>query len=294
MRKFLLLLIYSMLGCGCLFSPQKDNSRFYALGFKELGATDNSCNNGKKVVHVDLEEIPAYADVSQFVSLKDGCEILRSELLRWGEPFKTSVSRSLYIGLSSRLKGKYSVVMLPVRISQECEYRVNVRVTNFIFNHDKKEIYLNAAITILKHGKLHAICDYNDCVKVNSLTPKAIVHGMDWALNAMSVFIGQCLDVVPTNKTKSDSVSESKVSSQIETNVQGDSHLAVSGAPCRAIEDPRTIELVAHGEVYVIVDSEDGNVRYFSGRLYDGSSVKVQCDRPFKVISTNDSLLEVK
>jgi hypothetical protein len=58
-------------------------------------------------------------------------------------------------------------------------------------------------------------------------------------------------------------------------------------------EFPRVINIFARGEVYVIVDSADGEHRYFSGRLFSGTSIDVKCDAPYRVISTNDTLIDV-
>lgn len=339
MKKFLFSLVCCTLCCGCLFTPQKDDSQFYALGFKHLGTKGSTCDAALKIVCINIEEVPAYADVSQFISLKDGCEIVRSESLRWGEPFKVSVARSLYVGLSHQLKDAYLVVSSPLKVSQNCEYRVNVKVTNFIFDRDKKEVYLTAVITILKHDKPYLICDYSDCFKTSASSPKSIVNGMDWALNTMSIFIGRCLNVsqspvadgadmknfeVDSNSVelhkKSEIVPTEKISSSDKDVVSKNLDERADTKIPEITENPtliqqivsalepeqpecassiseiggRTIELVAHGEVYVVVDSDDGNVRYFSGRLYDGSSVNVKCDGPFRVVSTNDSLLEVR
>ena len=294
MRKFLILLAYSALCCGCYLEPQEDNSHFYALGINQSGTKgDVSCKDCLKVVCLDLEEIPSYSDVSQFVALKDGCEIVRSELLRWGEPFKTSVERALYSGLSNQLKGNYFVVLSPVKQPQEYDYRVSVKVMNFIFDQDRNEIRLGAVITMTKKGDPYAICDYSDCLQVGSNDPKAIVDGMNWALNTMSAFIGRCLTPHVDMHVLEEEVPQSE-DSQVDVQDADSDENDLSVSQEELSEQSRIIELISHGEVYVTVDSEDGEIRYFSGRLYDGSSVNVRCDGPFKVTSTDDSLIEIR
>ncbi len=300
MKRFLLLLTYSILGCGCFFSPQKDNSHFYALGLKQLGSSENFCNKHLGIICVELEEIPAYTDVSQFITLKDGCELVRFENFRWGEPFKTSVTRSLYVSLAKQLNGSYTVLMSQGAIpSHECVYKVSVRITNFIFNGDKNEIYLTGSITIFKEGKLYAICDYNDCFNTGSADIKAVINAMDWALNSMSLFISQCLDMSFAN-TDSATNKQPQENGKDYHSVQSVNKQVPIKNKERSTEDNvvsnnmqyNNLEIIAHGEVYIIVDSVDGDTRYFSGRLSDGESASIICDGPVKIISTDDSLIE--
>lgn len=308
MRNYLIVLLCSLLCCGCVFTPKKDNSHFYALGFRTLGEQNKTVSDFTaselKIVSLDLEEIPAYSDISQFIELQNKCEIIRLENVRWGEPFKTSITRSLYTSLSKELKNNYTVVLLPGNNNfKESEYKIGVKIVNFIFNKDKNEMCLSAVITIMKHGSLYAICDYNDCFKTGSQDIQVIINSMDWALNMMSSFISHCLGskvnafdkqshgdvVVQTQNSaiETDKPLEVVVANQAQGKVNQEETLIAEH------KGKRDIEIVSHGEVYVVVDSEDGNVRYFSGRLFKGSSITVSCDGPFKVISTDNSLIEI-
>jgi uncharacterized lipoprotein YmbA len=301
MKKFFVLVLLCTFNCGCLFTPQKDNSRFYALG---LGATRGAkkclpTDGEQRVVCLIVEGVPAYADSSQIVKLRDGCEITRSEIHRWAEPIKCSVLRSLTNHLSCVLGDEYVFVPMPESGSLKAhEYKIFVNFTNFIFDESAREMFLSAKISIVKNGKLVALCDYSDRFAIGTVDYKNIVIGMDWALKMLGEFVAQCMSPGQASQQKCCSAAQDgTVACEQEQPTKSD--VAVSSTVIEAGTRPsgvfpRVINLSARGEVYVVVDSEDGAMRYFSGRLFNGSSVDVKCDAPYKVTSTNDELLEVR
>lgn len=303
MKRFLFLIVYSLLGCGCFFSPQKDVSKFYALGFNNIHEKVSSyqmVDTQRELVYLDLEEIPAYTDVAQIVSLQNGCELVRSEVSRWGEPFKVSVARSLYTHLAKQLADTYSVVLLPSSLSsREYIYKISVKIINFIFDKDNNELCLSATITIFKQGKLYVICDYNDCFKIGSNQYDTLVKSMDWELNMLSEFIGRCINTQVVRNipmmNSAEAIAEKDDKNLQNANVPfSNTNVMQEDVINKSENQPRVINITAHGEVYVIVDNENGDIRYFSGRLFNGSSIDVECDSAFKVISTDDSLIEVR
>ncbi|MDR0595230.1 MAG: PqiC family protein [Puniceicoccales bacterium] len=270
-------------------------SRFYALGL-DGGACREKCLSNKddcKVICLNIESIPAYSDMSQIVKLRNNCEIVQSELYRWAEPMKYGIARSLSNHLSSALGERYILVPLfESSAAKIYDYKVCVGFSNFIFTEDKSELLLSANISIFEKSRLVAICEYSDRSKVGSVECEKIVQDMDLALKKLGKFIARCLskDYIDNAVTKPIGGVDTGDDAQRYENKAIPEEKVTQGAE----NFPIIINISARGEVYVIVDSEDGTQRYFSGRLFEGSSVNVECDAPFKVISTDNSLIEVK
>ncbi|MDR1255967.1 MAG: PqiC family protein [Puniceicoccales bacterium] len=291
MKKFLILILTCLLNCGCLFSPQKDMSKFYALGLSGTTSSGKCLPIGAECMAIGLsvESIPAYSDMAQIVKLRDGCEVVQSELHRWAEPIKCGIARSLLNHLGSALGGKYILVpLVESSAARAYEYKVHVGFTNFIFNEDNSELLLAANVSIFKRGKLVAICDYSDRFRVGAAEYKKIVNGMDWALKMLGGFIARCID----RGCAGDIAANIPVPMEIGSCENGGDCGEKVSQGTEAF--PRIINISARGEVYVVVDSAEGTHRYFSGRLFKGSSINVKCDAPYKITSTNDELIEVK
>jgi hypothetical protein len=273
-------------------------SRFYTLGLdrsfnrEKCPGHDGECH----VVCLNIESIPAYADVSQIVKLHGRCEITQSEVHRWAEPVKYGITRSLSNHLSGALGRNYVLVSLPeLNCTNICEHRVCVAFTNFIFNEGSGELLLSANISVFKCGKLVTICEYADRFMVEKFADyDKIVSGMDWALRMLGEFIAHCIDAncvsdgcvkIPREAPCPELAEGLELEKAAVTKVSREADVNAF---------PRIINISARGEVYVVVDSENGTKRYFSGRLFSGSSIDVKCDSPYRVISTNDELIEVR
>jgi uncharacterized lipoprotein YmbA len=272
-------------------------SRFYALGLDKSSSQSKCSSIGGecRIVCLNIEDIPAYADISKIVKLRGSCEIIQSELNRWAEPIKYSIARSLSNHLGDALGSKYMLVpFAEANAAGVCEHKICVEFTNFIFDEESGKLLLSANVSISRRGKLVTVCEYADCVTVGEFAQcSEIVGGMDWALKIFGEFVARCVDgdcadgntKVPcgtcpcpealARDQKSEEVTAAKASQGVDV-------------------FPRIVNIVSRGEVYVVVDSEDGTKRYFSGRLFSGSSINVKCDSPYKVTSTDDKLIEVK
>jgi hypothetical protein len=270
-------------------------SRFYALGL-DRGFGREKCPPGDgecQMVCLNVESIPAYADGSQIVKLHGKCEITQSELHRWAEPVKCGITRSLANHLGGALGRKYVLMpLLESNCASLCEHRVCVAFTNFIFNEGSGELLLSANVSIFKRGKLVTVCEYADRFTVEKFADyDRIVGAMDWTLRMFGEFIARCID---TNRAGGEGV---KILREACQELPGDRKLGRTTSVKISGEMgafPRIINIFARGEVYVVVDSEDGSKRYFSGQLFGGSSIDVKCDSPYRITSTNDELIEIR
>jgi uncharacterized lipoprotein YmbA len=299
MKRFLVLIFVCALSCGCLFTPQKDNSRFYALGLgpsrdaKECLPIGDEC----KVLCLNVESVPPYVDVSQIIKLRNGCEITRSEIHRWAEPVKYSVFRSLSNHLRDALGNEYIIVSpFESGVGKACEYKICVSLANFIFNEDTKEMLLAAKVSIFKHEDLVALCNYSNRFNVGTAEHKSVINSMDWALKMLGEFVARCVNIgcLPQSECHCCDSTDEALTCYVQRMQDHENMDTMDAKIDRATNFPRIINISAHGEVYVVVDSEDGTRRYFSGRLFNGSSVDVKCDLPYKITSTNDELVEVR
>jgi hypothetical protein len=180
-----------------------------------------------------------------------------------------------------------------VGATEICEHKICVEFTNFIFDEDSGEFLLSANVSIFKYGKLMTVCEYADRFTVGRLVEcSKIVGGMDWALKMFGEFIARCVDINCASAGDDKIFCETSPEVLVEDQKSGESIAAKVSQKTDAF--PRIINISARGEAYIVVDSEDGTKRYFSGRLFNGSSVNVKCDSPYRIISTNDELIEVK
>ncbi|MDR3273937.1 MAG: PqiC family protein [Puniceicoccales bacterium] len=281
-------------------------SKFYALGLDKDYSHErcSSVGNECRVICLSVESIPAYSDMSQIVKLRGSCEVVQSEFHRWAEPIKYSITRSLLHHLSSAFGGKYILVpMSESSAAKACEYKICVGFTNFIFAENNSELLLSADVSIFKRDKLVTVCEYSDRFSVGEVEYEGIVNGMDWELKILGEFIARCIDgncVKSIAKTSTpNEVSAGKTNSNNFAQGCCKDVINCNGKVPREISKktetfPRIINISSRGEVYVVVDSEDGTRRYFSGRLFNGSSINVKCDSPYKITSTNNDLIEVK
>jgi hypothetical protein len=235
--------------------------------------------------------------MSKIVKLRGSWEIVPSELNRWAEPIKYSIARSLSNHLGSALGSKYMLVPFPeANAAGICECKVCVEFTNFIFDEGSGKLLLSANVSISKCGKLVTVCEYMDRVAVGkSVQCGEIVGGMDWALKIFGEFIARCIDGDCANgSAKVPCGCGTCPRPEILAQDQKSEEATAAKVFQRADTFPHVINISSRGEVYVVVDSEDGTKRYFSGRLFSGSSINVKCDSPYKVTSTDDKLIEVK
>jgi hypothetical protein len=231
--------------------------------------------------------------MSQIVKLRNSCEVVQSELHRWAEPMKYGIARSLSNHLSGALGKRYILVPLfEPSAAKIYDYKVCVGFSNFIFTEGKSELLLSANISIFGKGRLVAICEYSDRSKVGFVECEKIVQAMDLALKKLGKFIARCINKDYIDNTVAKPIEGVGIGDDAQ---RCENKAIPEGKVTQGTENfPIVINISARGEVYVIVDSEDGTQRYFSGRLFEGSSVNVECNAPFKVISTDDSLIEVK
>jgi uncharacterized lipoprotein YmbA len=231
--------------------------------------------------------------MSQIVKLRNSCEIVQSELYRWAEPMKYGIARSLFNHLSGALGERYILVPLfEPSAAKIYDYKVCVGFSNFIFTEGKSELLLSTNISIFEKSRLVSVCEYSDRSKVGSVECEKIVQAMDLALKKLGKFIARCINKDRINNAvvkPTGGVGTGDDAQRCENNA-----ISEGKVPQGTENFPIIINISARGEVYVIVDSEDGTQRYFSGRLFEGSSVNVECDAPFRVISTDNSLIEVK
>jgi uncharacterized lipoprotein YmbA len=271
-------------------------SRFYALGLdKNFSSSRYSSIGGEcRIVCLNIEDIPAYADMSKIVRLRGNREIIQSELDRWAEPVKCSVARSLSNHLGSALGSGYMLVpFAEANAAGICEYKICVEFTNFIFDEESGKLLLSANVSISRCGKLVTVCEYVDRVTVEkSAQCSEIMGGMDWALKIFGEFIARCIGggCADSESTRVPCGTCPEFLAQSQKPEEG----AATKVSQRMDAFPRIINISSRGEVYVVVDSEDGTKRYFSGRLFNRSSVNVKCDSPYKITSTNDELIDVR
>jgi len=128
----------ALTGCGGLFKPQKDLSRFYVLSSMTLVDYEPEDALGDKLedeaidlsVRVLPAELPSYLDRPQIVTRLKNNEIKISEYNRWAEPLENGVTSSLSQNLSILLNSGHVFRRAKVNLDEN-DYEISISISSF-------------------------------------------------------------------------------------------------------------------------------------------------------------------
>ncbi|MDR1401592.1 MAG: ABC-type transport auxiliary lipoprotein family protein [Puniceicoccales bacterium] len=182
-----LLLLYLFCSGCAVFSPQKDNSKFYTLGDHSVsGVKFTEIDRKVIVINLLLDEIPSYADYPYIVTKSETNELIFSENSRWAEPFGDACIRVILEKLSAVIGDRVVIVssMHTIGNTLICDYRISIDFDDVIYNEKEKSIVVKCVWSFFDQTQRRQIClhKYAKATAINAVTVADIVDGTRIAL----------------------------------------------------------------------------------------------------------------
>ncbi len=206
MKKPLFSLIACLLlaGCGSMFEPKADPTRFFILSpLPEGDARTDAIHCKRLVLGVGRVELPSYLDTQKIVTFNSTDEVIMSEFNRWAEPLDRGFARILAYNIQ-QLTGVDEVEMFPWVDPKSNDLEVLTEVHAFEAMPDGRvELRVSWRITTGRSECLMVSGSDTFSARSDGSYP-SIVSAMSLALSQYSETVAQALVVAAKEKLKRD------------------------------------------------------------------------------------------